>query len=224
MRAGQVKVGLSVMVKQPKFPAIGVMAGFTFRPEAAKMRVIGRVAGYTFQLDLGKIIGDMAGLASDQKMQANQRKLRQIMVKCHIIAPALGAVAGFTFAPERAVMRVIRPVATHATGCGLVFKYIGRMAAITARLLVLSGEGKISILVVVKPDSAPFSANMAAFAAGAKTVLVDILNPVAPHTCAWQIFINLARMAGGAGHGCMAILQGKPRLRMVKIADLHPVG
>ncbi len=224
MRAGQVKVGLLIVVKQPKFPAIGVMAGFTFRPEAAKMRVVGRVAGYAIKLDLGEIIGDMAGLASDQQVQTNQRKLRQIMVKSHIIAPAFRAVAGFTFVPERAVMRVIGQVATHATGRGLVFKNIDRVAAITARLLVLSGEGKISILVVVKPDPAPFSANMAAFAAGAKTVLVGILNPVAAHTSARQIFINLARMAGGAGHGCMAILQGKPCLRMVKIADLHPVG
>ena len=77
---------------------------------------------------------------------------------------------------------------------------------------------------MVKPNAAPLSANMAAFATGAKAVLVDILNAVAANASARQILINFARMAGGAGHARVAVLQREAGLRMVKISDLHPVG
>jgi hypothetical protein len=223
MRPREVKVGLAVVVKQPKRPAIGVVAGFAYRPEAAKMRVVGYVARHTFQLDFGKIIADMAALASHQKVQPDQRKPRQIMIKRDIIAPARGAVASFALGAKRAIMRVIGLMAANTGGRGLVLKNIDRMAPIAAGLLVLSGQGKIGILLMIKPNSAPRSANMAALAARAKAILVHVLNSVAADASARQFLINLARVAGGARHRCVAVLQRKTRLRMVKIPNLHPV-
>ena len=76
MRARQVKIRLAIVVKQPKLPAIGVMAGFTLRPEAAKMRVVCLMAGNTFHLDFRKISADMAAFAAHQKVQPYKRKLR----------------------------------------------------------------------------------------------------------------------------------------------------
>ena len=224
MRPREVKIGLAVMVKQPKFPAIRVMTGFARRPKAAKMRVIGQMAGYTVQPDFGKIIADMARFTPHQKVLPDQRKLRQIMVKRHIIAPPFSAVTSFTFSAKGSIMRVIILVAAHTGGGRLMLKNIGRVAAIAARLLVLSGQRKISILLMIKPNPAPLRAKMAAFTARAKTVLMGVLNPVAANTCARQIYIDLPCMAVGARHGGVAILQWKARLRMVKISDLHPVG
>ena len=75
-------------------------------------------------------------------------------------------------------------MAPHTGGGRFVFKNIGRMAAITARLFVLSDEGKVRVLVMVKLNAAPLRADMAAFTTRTKSVLVHVLNPVAAHTCA----------------------------------------
>ena len=49
MRAFQSKLGLLIMIKLPELPALGVMTGITFRPQALLMNIDLHMAIHTFR-------------------------------------------------------------------------------------------------------------------------------------------------------------------------------
>ena len=111
MGAGQRVFCLTVMIKYPALPTIGIVAGGA---GAAEFTFVIIVAGVAFRTEQGGLFErrvDVAALTGNQGMQANQWKPCDVMFENHIVAPAFGRMAGVAFFAQLTLVGVIITVA-----------------------------------------------------------------------------------------------------------------
>lgn len=104
---------LLCVVEAPKRPAVWIVARFASRAHAALvMRIV--VAGSAGEWSTLERRTLVAGFARHRRMQANQRKLRQIVVESYFFAPARCVVARLAARAELAFMSIVLIVARAA--------------------------------------------------------------------------------------------------------------
>lgn len=96
MGAGELKLGLFVVVELPETPAVGVVAHFTFLTEVLFVLILVLMAGEALFFRVFKGVADMAFFTRSKGMLAYERECGNVMVKKHLFRPALLVMTFFT--------------------------------------------------------------------------------------------------------------------------------
>ncbi|HEY6257721.1 MAG TPA: hypothetical protein VIY51_18220 [Xanthobacteraceae bacterium] len=218
VRPGQRVARLGIVIEAPPRPAIRVVAERTVRPQATFMMLIA-VAGDARERRVLKQQRAMAFLARHDGMAPDQGKSRDVVIEGSCSAPAGLAVTLVASAAEPALVPVILSVTGHAGRCQLVAIEIARVAAVAPDFRVRGPQWKLCRFVVIKVKRRPLVLVVTAFALCAVPSGVDILDPVAIHTCDADVLVAFAGMAHGTGHATMRTL--KRELRAVVVERLY---
>src|ERR1700730_19227719 len=145
VRTAQGKSGLFAVIELPHFPAVRGVASSAVLAEVALVHVVLLVTVDALVADVAVLARQMALLAWNRDVQADQRKLREVVIETHTGAPALRRVAVIAFLAEMAGVHVVRPVAAQALGGQLLRGHTRGMAGMTGDLLVLAHEGPLGV-------------------------------------------------------------------------------
>jgi hypothetical protein len=88
-------------------------------------------------------------------MKSDQREIRDIVIKCHLLTPARRVVASLASRPELTLVRIIRLVTRDARRCELVLIEIALVTALTFNARVSPIERELRGLRVVEVDRRP---------------------------------------------------------------------
>jgi hypothetical protein len=218
---GQRVVRLCVVIKAPPAPIVRVVAKRTVRPKATFMMLV-PVTGGAAQRRALEQQRAMTFLARHDGVAPDQRKSRDVVVEKRCSAPAGLSMALLATTAELAFVTVILAVTRHAGRRQLVAIEIACVARIALDLRMRGSQWKFCRLVMIEANRAPLALVVAAFAFGAVPSGVDILNPVAIHTCGADILVAFANMARGAGDGTMCTLERELRAAVVERFDAKP--
>jgi hypothetical protein len=117
VRSEQRETGLLAMIEIPPLPAVGGMALLALRSEAAFVGVVLLVAIDTLRAcELEGFAAAVTLIARDGHMQAQKRKLRQVMVKVDDGLPALRQMTFLAPGAEPALVNIVGLVTAHAIG------------------------------------------------------------------------------------------------------------
>jgi hypothetical protein len=152
----------------------------------------------------------------------DQRKSRDVVIEGRYSAPAGRSVTLLAAIAELAVVPVVLSVTRHAGRRQLVAIEIACVAGIALDLGVRGSQRKFCRPVMIKANAAPLVLVVATFAFCAIPSGVDVLNPVAIHTCGADVLVAFADMARGARDGTMCALERKPRAVVVERLDATP--
>jgi len=164
----------------------------------------------------------MAFLARHDGVAPDQRKSRDGVIEGRYSAPTRISVTLRAATAELAFVRVILSVTRHTARRQLVAIEIARVAGIALDLRMRGSQWKSCRLVMIEANGAPLALVVAAFALGAVPSGVDILNPVAIHTCGAEVLVAFANMARGTGDAAMRPLQPELGPVMVERLDATP--
>ena len=92
MSAIQFEMGLLVMIKQPGFPAVRVVAGFATIAKASFMLILVLMALHTIKRCRTVILTKVAVFACSNRMHTDKWEAGNIVLKKHISAPASGVM------------------------------------------------------------------------------------------------------------------------------------
>jgi hypothetical protein len=164
----------------------------------------------------------MAFLARHDGVAPDQRKSRDVVIEGRYSAPAGLSMTLAAATAELAFVPVILAVTRHTGRRQPVTIEIACVARIALDLRMRGSQWKFCRLVMIKAKRAPLVLVVAAFALGAVPSGVDILNPVAIHTCSADVLVAFANMALGAGDGTMCTLERELRPVVVEWLDATP--
>jgi hypothetical protein len=164
----------------------------------------------------------MAFLARHDSVAPDQRKSRDVVIEGRYSAPAGLSVTLLAAIAKLAFVLVILSVTRHTGRRQLVAIKIACVARIALDLRMRGSQWKFCRLGMIEANRAPLVLVVAAFALGAVPSGVDILNPVAIHTCGGDILVAFANMARGAGDGTMCTLERELRAAVVERFDAKP--
>jgi|SRR5882757_2911969 len=116
VRSEQRETGLPAMIEIPPLPAVGGMALLALRSEAAFVGVVLLVAIDAFRACQLEGFAAVTLIARDGHMQAQKRKLRQVMVKVDDGLPALRQMTFLAPGAEPALVNIVGLVTAHAIG------------------------------------------------------------------------------------------------------------
>lgn len=111
MRAVETKFRLSIVIKHPDGPLHRVVAYVTTIVKCPLVRIIVAVTVAALASSLGKSLRLVAILTVVPGVIAQQRKVRQIMIKEHRVLPVDLGMAAFTLRAQRALVRIVIQVA-----------------------------------------------------------------------------------------------------------------
>src|SRR5256885_13468603 len=94
--------------------------------------------------------GQMALLAGNRDVQAQQRNAREVVIEAHTGAPARRRVALIAFLAELAGVHVVRPVAADAFGGQLLRRHARGVAGMTPDLLVTADERPLGVARMIE--------------------------------------------------------------------------
>jgi hypothetical protein len=116
VRSEQRETGLLAMIEIPPLPAVGGMALLALRSQAAVVGVVLLVAIDAFRARELEGFVAVTLIARDGDMQAQKRKLRQVMVKVDDRLPALRQMTFLALGAEPALVNIVGLVTAHAIG------------------------------------------------------------------------------------------------------------
>ena len=188
------------------------------------MNIFGGVTPVAIARRAFKSLRGVALRAGDDDVQAEERKIRQIMIEAHVGVPLRRRVALLARPPERAAVHVIGTVAAGAVDRQLLILDDRRMAGVTVdmRMRALQREFEAPM---IEYAHAPRLVAMTASAIGAEAPGVAIVAAVTPRAVLWQGVLEVAAaMTVGAGNVCVRAFESEPGLAsMVKLRRL-PAG
>jgi hypothetical protein len=143
------------------------------------------------------------------------------MVERHLTPPGdgvavLAAVSIFAF------MRVVKVMAIHASGSGIIFENIGGMTQIALQSGVPVLKNKFCFFIMIKRKTFPSPCCVAPVALLFAGTVVDIIDQVAGDTGGRSAGVCLVDVTGVAGNLFMFSFQRKPRLAVVEIDVFFP--
>ena len=190
---GQRVVRLLVVVIAPAFPAIRVVTRLALRPQAPLVMLVA-VAGVTIQRRALVLKRAMTFLASHNGVAADQRKSADVMVEGRCSTPVGLSVTLLATISKLAFMLVIFFVTRHTGRFQFVAIDIPRMAEIALDLHMRCSQW-VFRLVMVEVNRLPLLLIVAAFALGAVTSGVNVLDLVTIHASGADALVALATMA-----------------------------
>ena len=137
VRTIQFEIRLSVVIKTPEHPAVGVVACTAFRPQALFMRILFRVTGRTGAGSASEYAGHVTFLAGDDGMLPDKRKPGEVVIEPYVLRPAFFAMAAFAPLSELVLVNIVGPVTIDAALAGLVLFDRAFVAGFTLQFPVL---------------------------------------------------------------------------------------
>lgn len=150
MGAIQGVIGLRRVIETPEGPAVRVVTQPAFRSEPLFVGITFFVTLGTFERGSLEGGGEMAFFAGHDRMLADKRELRQIMVKEYFFGPAAGIVTAFALVAQASLVNVVALVAPVAGHAQLVFDDGTLVACFARKLGVAIAKRKARVLVVVE--------------------------------------------------------------------------
>ena len=135
--AVQLEMGAPVVVEVPRLPVARVVAGSAVGAESLLVLVVRLVAGVAVGLGVLERRCEVALLALDFGVLAEQRKARQAVVEARFL-PALLVVAGLAFLAFLAFVLVVLEMTGDAFGFELVAVQVAGVAGLALGLGVLA--------------------------------------------------------------------------------------
>lgn len=148
MRSPQREFSQGIVIEFPQCPAIGVMAVFTFRSQLVFVNIIRLVAIVAVAGCSAEPGADMTFLTGNRSMQANERKIRHIMVEPYPPSPASLIMTVSTLLSELSRVHIVNYMAAVTLRVRLfdIASVTGRAAS----LFMLSPQGELCFCVVVE--------------------------------------------------------------------------
>ena len=223
MGALQGKFALPVVIEQPYTPAIGVMALLAGDTEASLVDIVFFMASVAGNVRVLESRREMAFLARNDRMQADKRKLGQVVHEGHFAFPSLLAVALFATLAFLSFVGVGLLMA----GDALRFQLFRIERIFVARLaldrLVSAAQRIFRILVVVENGLFPIRRGVATLALFAKAPLVRVVLAVAGVTAGLQLLhFGIFFVATLAFDRAVAALQLEPGIAVMVEVGLFP--
>lgn len=210
---------LARMIVAPARPSVRIVAISTLGSEASLVFVlVAFFAGHGLGLIRRR---PMTFFTRNRSVQPDQRKARNVMIKCGVLTPIDSIVTLFTSRAEFVLMWVVLLVTRDASYRQFLAIDVARMARITFSFLVCAAK-RILGLVVIEPHGFPFDLIMARFAFRTVPVGMDVLQAVARHASTREIFVYLAHMTGRTIDVPMGAFQREFGLAMIVRLRLSP--
>lgn len=133
MGSSQLEARIATVIKSDPAPAIGTVAAFAARREATGMNVILGMTGRADScsiLEGGRLVARFAGHGD---VQPKQWKVRNAMIKFHILTPGCDTMAIAALIAELTLVNILCLMAIN-TGHGDLVLRVGAMAIATLRL------------------------------------------------------------------------------------------
>jgi len=175
MCAEQGKTRLLAVIELPQFPAVGGVALIALGTEISLVRVVLFVAVDTLGTFNRERAAGVTLIARHGNVQAQQRKLRQIVVEVSDRFPALRLVAFIALRAELRSMNVAWFVATDAVSSELARTQRYGMTGMAFQLGVLARKLPMAVTCVIERGRLPFRRSVAARTIGAEASGVLIL-------------------------------------------------
>lgn len=209
VRAQQGITGLLFVIELPEIPGVWCMTVLTLRTQRPFMMIIRLMTADAVGGGTDKLPLKMAAFASDDLMHADQRELREIVVKPEYGRPALGDMTGCTYLHFRLLVNIIRGMTDCAVPRQRVCQGAG-VATDTNQLRVRAGKRESRFGPMVEFDLAPGLILMTGFTLLAIATMVDIvIRMTAVATGRGIVLHGSAGMAGAARNLGVLVGQGK---------------
>lgn len=154
----------------------------------------------------------MTLLAWYDGVQAKKGEMRQIVVECHLLAPAAFVVAPFATRSQFTFMGIIFFVAGYASCCGFVAIEIALVTAIAFCFGMGAPAGEFRLLLVIEKDRRPFRRTMAGLAFRPVTAAVHVLQLMAVGADRGYVLVAFPRMASAARNFLVGAMEREFRL------------
>lgn len=202
--AGEREVGLTLVVEFPDRPAIGRMADLALGSQTGVVHILCRMTAVAVGRCSSKRLCAMALRAADDCVQAQQRKLSQIVIEADAAAPALLAVTALATGRQLAAVRILRVMAGGAVGAQLLRGERRGVTDVTFQFGVRTEQLEFALGGVVEVDRMPLVVAMALAAVAAKAPGMRIVGPVAADTrgCKLGLVVGVA-VTVGAVESCV---------------------
>ena len=153
--AGQMEIGLGVVVEPPPLPTIGVMTAAAVLAEVCVVVVVGRVTVDALAGDIAEGAREMALTATDAAVQSQQWKSREVVVEEHFAEQCL-AVAAMAALAEMTRVNVVGAVTVGALHGHRSRESIG-VTDDALHVFMRSVQCEIGVAGMIEFDSAPAS-------------------------------------------------------------------
>lgn len=214
---------LGVMVELPETPAIRIMTIAARGPKCLLVPVIFHMAGHAFPRCIAIRCCQVTPLAGNGRMQPDERKPRQSVIKLHLGIPRLFIVAAGTVFALLPFVHVILRMAGHTVHCRFLHRHARFVTCRTLQSPVRSLEGKPGLRIMVKGRLLPAAGGMATLARRAVRPLVLVIRTVAGDTRHLQALgPPFPLVAGSAFEADMPARKRKACLSVMVKADGFP--
>lgn len=224
MRAAEREMRARAMVELPQIPAVRRMTGGAVGPEAALVHVTAAVAAVAVARRALERLGWMALRASDNDMQAEERKIRHIMIEADVRVPLGRRVALVAHSPESAAVHVIGSMAAGTFDRELLIfdnRCVARVAVDT-RVRPLESEFETRM---IECAHVPGFVAVASRAVGAEAAAMPIVAAVAPCAVLGQCVLEVtAAVAIGTANMGVRSLKSESGLPAVVELRRLPAG
>jgi len=151
MDAFQFVIGIFIVVKDPRFPIIGVVAlSAIFTKAAFVFFIILFMAIVALAGGILILIAEMALFARGDGVLADERKLADVVVKKEVIAPAFFVMALLTLFALLTAMDILCFVAGITFCFELFFKDPAFVATFTSQIGVFANQWEFGVFIMVK--------------------------------------------------------------------------
>lgn len=212
-----------LMIELPQIPGIGRMTGLALVPQSPPVMIIRLMAAGAGAFRAGKLVAQVAVLARDHAMQANQGKLGEVVIKTADGVPAIRDVAGGAHLHIGIFVRVVCSVTTGTIARQLILQS-AHVATGTTQILVLSQQRKSDFFCMIKLSLFPLHRRMAAIALFAVTTQVYIVVCVTAVAGHGRVLLHhTIAVTGAARQFTVPVRQRKIRGVVVKNEGIPPV-
>lgn len=175
MSSVQLIVGLLIMIKLPKIPAIGVVAGGTICSKGLFVAVIFLMAGNTGGFAILILRADVTFITGGNGMEAIEGEQGKVMVKYHLFRPFFFSVTGLALFAQLSLMHIIRAMAIHATAnhAAIIF-FWPTMTRETCCIPVAAYERKFGVFIMGKTGFSPIALPVTCLTFHAVAALMNI--------------------------------------------------
>lgn len=198
-----------LVIELPQVPGIWRVAALALVTQCPLMMVVRLMATGTGAIRASKLVTEVAVLAGNHAMQADQRELGKVMVETIDRIPAIGDMAGGAGLHIRIFVWIVSGVTTGAIARQFILQG-AHVAAGTRQFLMLAQKGKSHLLGMVELGFFPLYWRMAAVALLAVAAQMDIVVRMAAVTGQRVIALHHpVAVAGATRQFAVTMHQGK---------------
>ena len=225
VRSLESEAGPLTMVESPNIPSVRIVAGLAVCSECLLVNIIRRMTRLTCQVFVLEGMTRVTGFACDHRMQTEERKRSQLMVKRNSTRKRLLIVTISTVSSQIPEMDVVALVTADTTGIHFLrlrLPWPG-VTRHTRRVAVGSHESEVGPLAMVEVNFGPFLGPMTVAALDAETSGMHVFTRMTSRTILGELsFSGRLAVAGDTAGVGVGSLQGEAALLLVIEALLSP--